>query len=60
MSIAEALDDYPKPLSAQVSYQCDVSLRRVRVTAIGYLIEALERRNIKLAESVLMHIVCVV
>lgn len=61
MSIAEALDDYPpgqKPFSSRVSYHSDVSLRCVQITAIGYMVEALEKRNIKLANSILMHIVC--
>lgn len=61
VSIAEALDDYPlnqKPFSSHVSYHCDVSLRCMQVTAVGYVIEALEKRNIKLASSVLMHMVC--
>ena len=60
MSIAEALDDYPpgqKPFSSRVSYHSDVSLRCVQITAIGYMIQALEKRNIKLANSILMNIV---
>lgn len=62
VSIAEALDDNPpnqKSLSSHVSYHCDVSLNCVQVTAIGYLMEALEKRNIKLAKSILRHVVSV-
>ena len=63
VSLAEALDDNPpnrKSLSSQISYHCDVSLKCVQVTAIGYLMEALEKRNIKLANSVLLHVVSAV
>ena len=60
MSIVDALDDYPagqKPLSLSFSHHYDASLKCVQVTAIGYLMDALQKRNMKLANSILTHIV---
>ena len=60
VSIADALDDHPlgqRPFSLAPP-PCDVSLRSVQVVAVGYTVEALKKRNLKLATSILTHIVC--
>lgn len=57
VSIAEALDDSPLGQTPGNMHHHDVSLRCVQVTAIGCVIEALQKRNIELASFILKHVV---
>ena len=60
MSIADTMDSNPQALqqlSTSHTYPFDVSLGSMQVMGIGYVMEALEQRDIKLAKAILTHMV---
>ncbi len=60
VSIAEAMDSQQqgqRHISTSHTYRFDASLHSMQVTGVGYVMEALQRRNIKLAKSILCHLV---